>query len=513
MDATLDDLTHGLTQGHFTSAQLVRTYAARVAEVNHVFHAVIELNPDAEEIASRLDQERAGKGPRSPLHGVPFLLKDNIISLDRTEATCGSTVLLGTSPATEAAIVTILRKAGAVVLGRANLSEFAGFRHTNATTGWSPRGGQATGIFWPNMKASGSSTGSAISVGLGLTFASFGTETVSSLVSPSEKSCVVGLKPTSNLLPMDGVIPVSKRQDSMGYMARTVRDVAQILDTAIDFDSRPRPSHVPGSYANCCSTSDLRGVRVGVVKYSKQNLDKPKLEAFEETLGHLKRAGATIIDNISLAGMQEYEALPERMKAVVLETEFKTDMESYLSTLIENPRDIRTFEDLVNAVQLEPSEGYPDRNVDIMIRALHSSKNSTDYIEMIRKQEFYANLGGFEGSMDRHGCDVVLAPAGSLDLQAFSSIGGNPVMTVPMGFYPEGTKVERDEHRGGLVSVAPGIPFSLYLYGKRHGESQLLQVAYAFEQLSGARKRAKPYLLPKTDLKDIVFQGRWAWHL
>ncbi|KAK0739056.1 amidase [Apiosordaria backusii] len=491
LNATLDDLKQGLTHGHFTSAQLVRTYAAGVAEVNHVAHAVIELNTEAEAIAQALDQERAKSGPRSALHGIPFLLKDNIVTLDQTTATCGSTALLGTIPPAEAGIVTILRKAGAIILGKANLSEFSGFRHTNASTGWSARGGQATGIFWPNMKASGSSTGSAACVGLGLAFASFGTETVSSIVTPSEKSCVVGFKPTLSVLPTDGVIPVSKRQDTMGYIARTVKDVAQLLDVLVQFDPRSSTHGQKTIYADSCHNSDFQGVRVGVVKYSEEEIAKHKADAFHEILGLLTQAGATILDNVELAGLKEYELLPEAMKTIVLETEMKADMEAYLASLTENPRGILTFENLINAIKSEHSEEYPSRNVDTMLRALHTSKESAEYLAMLQNQEYYTDRGGFEGAMDRCDCDVMIAPAGPLSLQGFAAIGGDPVMTVPMGFYPEETEVRREKPGAGLV-------LALLVW------SQLLRVAHAFEQLSGAQKRAKPYLLPRTDLRDIV---------
>ncbi|KAK4449770.1 amidase signature domain-containing protein [Podospora aff. communis PSN243] len=478
LDVTLDYLIQGFTRGDYTSVDLVRAYTARVAEVNDLVHAVIELNPEAESIARALDKERTAKGPRSALHGVPILLKDNVVTLDKTASTSGSAVLIGTLPTAEASIVVLLRRAGLILFGKANVSEFAGFRHTNATTGWSPRGGQATGIFWPNMKASGSSTGSAIAVGLGLAFASFGTETVSSLVSPAEKSCVVGFKPTFGLIPNDGLIPVSRRQDTIGHITRTVRDAAQILDVAVCFDERPEQSRYMGEkpsrlYVESCRDIDLSGVRIGVVRYSPKQIDEPKITAFHEALGFLKEAGAVI-----------YDSLPEQTRSIVLETEFKTDMEAYLSSLAENPRRILTFEDLVNTIKSEPSEDYPERNINIMLRGLKTSKDSPQYLSMLQQQDYYACSGGFKGAME--------------------PMGGIPVMTIPMGFYPKGTKVKVDESRGGLVSVAPGIPFSLHLYGRRNGESQLLQVAYAFEQLSGVQQLAKPYILPQTDLEDLV---------
>ncbi|KAK0627367.1 amidase signature domain-containing protein, partial [Immersiella caudata] len=346
--------------------------------------------------------------------------------------------------------------------------------------------------------------GSAIGVGLGLTFASFGTETTTSVVSPAENSCVVGFKPTANLLPRDGDIPVSRRQDTVGHIAHTVGDTAQILDAVIHFDMRPGTGRL--LYAESCRNADLDGMRIGVVRYSEEEVDGPKLAAFHDALGLLKEAGGVIVDNSDLAGLQDYDSLLERMQNIVLETEFKTDVKAYLRSLAENPRRILTFEDLVNAIKSEPSERYPGRSVNIMLRALATSKESPEYLAMLQKQEHYASSGGFQGATDRHNFDVIIVPAGSLSLQVFAAIGGNLVIAVPMGFYPEGTKVKVDESRGGLVSVAPGISFLLYLYGRRNGEAQLLSVAYAFEQLSRARKLARPYILPKTDLEDAVLR-------
>ncbi|KAH7127630.1 amidase signature domain-containing protein [Dactylonectria macrodidyma] len=464
IDATLDDLQRGLSQKHFTSVQLVQAYKARIAEVNSIF--------------------KAEKGARSMLHGLPFLLKDNIATLNRIEATSGSTVLLGTRPSVEAGVVKRLREAGAVILSTANLSEFAGFRHTNASTGWT----------------SGSSTGSATSVGLGLTLAGLGTETVSSIVSPAEKSCVVGFKPTHGTLPTYGIIPVSHRQDMVGTIGRTVKDVAQILGVLVESSRyREKPD-----YAASCDGTDLVGVRIGVVLHPGKKIDPAKLDSFHEALALLKGAGAVIIDGLQLAGVQEYEALSQRMKDIVLETDFKASMDAYLLSLAKTPRRILTLQALVRAITNDPSEDIPARNVDVMQRALGTSTDAPDYTLMLQNEEYYSSSGGFEGTMDRHDCGVLIAPAGSLTLQTFASIGGNPVITVPMGIYPDGTKVEYNETRGGLVLVAPGIRFSLFLYGRKHRDPRLLRVAHAFEQLSAARKRARPYKLPESDLKDFI---------
>lgn len=277
---------------------------------------------------------------------------------------------------------------------------------------------------------------------------------MSSIASPAEKSCTVGFKPTHGTLPMDGIVPVSYRQDMVGPIARTVKDAAQILSVLVGKSEHREKS----DYVASCHGTNLEGVRIGIVLHPGQKIDSAKLDAFQQALVLLRGAGATIIDDLHLAGLQEYEALPQRMKDIVLDTDFKVSMDAYLVSLLENPRRILSLEALVHAITNDPSEEFPARNVDIMKRALKTSTDAPDYKLMLQNEEYYSSSGGFQGTMDRHDCDLLIAPAASLTLQAFASMGGNPVITVPMGFYPAGTKVEYDETRGGLVSVAPGIP-------------------------------------------------------
>ncbi|KAH6714500.1 amidase signature domain-containing protein [Leptodontidium sp. MPI-SDFR-AT-0119] len=504
LSATLEEIADGLDQKAFTSTQLVQAYKARIKEVNGVFRSVIELNPEAEATATALDVERRKQGRRrqilmvrSVLHGIPFLLKDNIFTLDDTETTCGSTVLRGSKLGSEASVVKLLRDAGAVILGKANLSEFVGFRYTNASTGWSARGGQASGIFWPGMKPSGSSTGSAISVGLGLVSASFGTETTSSIVSPSEKSGVVGYKPSRGMIAVQGIITASAEKDIVGPITRTVKDAALILDAITP------ARHGAAQIADSCSTADLHGVRIGIVRDPTQTVDKAKLDAFQITVDLLKAAGAVIVDDVRLAGLDEYISLPDGMKQIVLDTEFKVSMEIHLQSLIINPRHLENLEDLIEAIKHDRDEDYPSRNVAIMQRALSTNVNASNYREMLEKQLYFADNGGLEGAMRERNCTALITPAGSLLIQSFAAMGGNPVISVPMGFYPEGTKLKHDP-QSGFVTVAPGIPFSLYQYGKRFDDQSLFRVAYAFEQLTQARMKSKPYLVPKLDLKDFI---------
>ncbi|KAI1131859.1 amidase signature domain-containing protein [Nemania abortiva] len=493
LNATIEEIAEGLDKAVFTSAQLVRAYQARVQETNDHFHAFIQLNPEAEAIASALDLERKEKGRRSILHGIPILLKDNIITLDGTETTSGSTVLLGSKSGSEATIVDRLRQAGVVILGKSNLSEFAGFRHNHARTGWSARGGQATGIFWPGQKPSGSSTGSAISVGLGLATAALGTETVSSIVSPAEKAGVVGFKPTRRETAFRGLIPVSVNLDIIGPIARTVKDIDLIMTTVEPSRALltvSQPEHYP-----------LRGIQVGVFYDPEQPVNMHKVTAFKCVLEILQSSRATLVDDVRLPALDEYLSLPSRLKTLVMEIDFKISMEAYFRSLTTNPDRLKNLHDLMESIKRDPRERYPERNIAVMEAASKTSTQDPDYLSMLKKEEYFGSTGGIEGALNDAKCKVLISPTSSLTLQRFAAMGGNPVISVPLGVYPEGTPIEHDEV-DGLVTVAPGITFSLYLYARKFDDESLLLVAHVIDKSMQTLKLLKPYKTPQVDLKD-----------
>ncbi|OTA54148.1 amidase signature enzyme, partial [Hypoxylon sp. EC38] len=520
LNATIEEIAEGLDKATFTSMQLVRAYRDRIWEVNDHFHAVIELSPDAEDVAEALDLERKKKGRRrqrtnyqlgSVLHGIPVLLKDNIVTFDATETTSGSTVLLGSKSQSEAVFVDELRKAGAIILGKSNLSEFSGFRHTNATTSWSARGGQATGIFWPGQKPSGSSTGSAISVGLGLVTAAFGTETISSLVSPAEKAGVVGFKPTRHSGASQGLVPVSHNLDVVGPMAKTVNDIALIMNAIgpeKKFLGLPTLEDAP-----------LQGIKVGVIFDPEQPVNAYRMEALDRVLEVIESSGADIVYEARLPGLEEYIDLPGRLKALVIETDFKVSVESYLHSLKANPNRLETLNDLIKAIKKDSQEQYPERNTAIMQSASETSTQDPDYVSMLEKEKYYGSDGGIEGALNNLGCDVLISPIGSLNFQRFAAMGKNPVISVPMGVYPENTQIEHDK-ADNLVTVAPGIPFSLYIYARQWDDKVLLLVAHIVDKSLQIRQSLRPYKTPKVDLKDYIiekpmrekiwmFSGKW----
>lgn len=275
-----------------------------------------------------------------------------------------------------------------------------------------------------------------------------GKQTISSIVSPAERSCVVGLKPSRGLVNSEGLIPVSPTQDTVGPLAKTVKDVAHILSLIAE----PNFDYVKD--LGCPLTMNLR---IGVLRKPDETFDEYKLEAFDDALARLRATGATIIDPVAIPGLEEYDNLSNAEKSIVLDMEFKIGMEDFLSKLAVNPRNIRTLGQLTEAIKNEPSERFSEWNVEIMERADRTSVHSPTYIKMRERQEYFASEGGLEGALDRSGCHVLLAPAGSLMVQGFAAMAGSPAMSVPMGFYPPEIEVVTDEGIGQVV-IGPNVP-------------------------------------------------------
>ncbi|KZM20088.1 Amidase [Ascochyta rabiei] len=517
-DITLTDIHHHFASNALTSTQLVRAYLCRIAEVDQEFNSVIQTNPDALTIAQARDIERALGFHGSILQGVPILLKDNIPTLDATETTCGSLALVGTTSTREATVVTALRSAGAVILGKANMAEWAGFRSTSGCSGWSARGGQTYGPFVKGSKASGSSSGSAVATALGLCFAAIGTETCYSIVSPAEKSGIVGYKPTRDLIPSEGIIHASKRQDTVGVLTRTVKDAMLITYTLVlESLNCSSPRYLPGNpdstvlmenlLAACYSKkTDLTGVRIGIPLDLIDFGDIPecKLEAFEDTLSLLEtKSGAEIVRDVRVEGVCEYEGLSQEEKQVVLDTDMKIAIEAYLSDWKTDKQGISNLQDLIDFTKTCAEEEYPTRNVAGFERAQATDPESALYTTMLKKDEKFA--GCLERTLDRYGCDVLVIPILSVTLQAFAAKAGSPVLSVPMGYYPEGTPIETDP-KNGLIAKAPGIPFSVFVFGKTYGDASVIKVGHAIEKLKRVREQLKPYMLPGTEAVDV-----WKW--
>jgi len=512
---TLDDLSAGLADGSFTSVQLVQTYTRRIHEVNDVLHAVSEINPDAIQLALIRDHERARGVVRGPLHGVPILLKDNIATHDRMNTTAGSYALVGARVSREGSVVQRLREAGAIVLGKATMGEWAQCRSRKASSshGWSAYGGQPLGAYYPEQDPHGSSSGSAVAVSVGLAPLALGTETSGSIVNPAERNGLVGIKPTLGLTSRDMVIPVSVRQDSVGPMARTVRDAAVLLDAIAGPDPRDnytlaQPSPLP-SYAAACDPLGLRGARIGVprnaIDYYLDDTTAPIMAAFSSALALLTASGATVVDRADFPAFDPPAF--NRNASIVLDSDIVAGLALYFSELAANPHDIHSLADVAAFTRADPREEFPDRDTYVWDRELNRTitPGSPESVAAYAANERSATVLGIDATLDFFGLDALAMPT----FAAFQlpAVAGLPLITVPLGFYPEGTPVVRNA-RGSMVAVAPGVPFGVSFVGRRWSEPMLIRLAAGFEAVSGVGPSRRPMILPRTELVARSGHGR-----
>ncbi|KAF2649879.1 amidase signature enzyme [Lophiostoma macrostomum CBS 122681] len=508
-EATVEELAAGLDAKLFTTVDLVNAYIDRILEVNSTLHAVIELNPDAIAIAEALDEERACGKARGPLHGLPILVKNNIATADLMNNTAGSYSLLGAKVPRDSTVAAKLRKAGVVILGKTNLSQWANFRSSNSSNGWSAYGGQVYGAYYPHQDPSGSSSGSGVASSLGLALAALGTETDGSIVSPSEINNLVGIKPTVGLTSRALVIPISEHQDTVGPMARTVKDAAYILQAIAGKDkydnytsASPFNDTLP-NYVAACKLDALAGKRIGVPRnsFGSRFTSGPVYDAFEAALGVLEEAGATVIDNTNYTAFAQ--SLNSSAESVVLGADFVANLASYLSQLTYNPTGVKTLEDVRNFTQSFPLEDYPDRDTAVWDQALalNFTNDSPEFWAYYQEDLYLGGIGGLLGALANYSLDAVVVPTEFSS--SISAIIGGPIVTVPLGAYPANTTVVKDS-RGDLNAIAPNIPFGIAFAGTHWSEADLIGFAYAFEQRTLVREKVKPYLAPSTELVDVI---------
>ncbi len=357
-EITIEQLQDLLARGEITSLQLVQTYKARIEAIDWSgpsLRSVIELNPEAEDIARSLDKERQQKGPRGPLHGLPILIKDNIDPDDKMHTTAGSLALLGSKPQRDAFVVEKLREAGAIILGKTNLSEWANFRSTHSSSGWSGRGGQTRNPYIITHNPCGSSLGSGVAVSANLCAAALATETDGSVVCPAHVNGIVGIKPTVGLLSRAGVVPISHIQDTVGVHARTVKDAATVLGALTGNDPRDEvTANSEGKsfsdYTRFLDASAFKGARIGVLRkyYSGYNSHTDKI--FEAAIEVIKGLGAEIVDPADLPTAGEMKESKD--ETTVLTYDFKSDLNAYLETRIPDPnypgaKFLRTMEEIM----------------------------------------------------------------------------------------------------------------------------------------------------------------------
>ncbi|KAK4449658.1 amidase signature domain-containing protein [Podospora aff. communis PSN243] len=506
---TLDEIAAGLDSGFFTVQDLTQTALTRIGEVQDTLHAVIELNSNALAIARLLDDELKASGRRrGPLFGAPILIKDNIfVAEDNLRSSSGSSVLLGTRPPRESPVVSRLREAGAVILGSANLSEWANFRSKVSNSGWSQRGGQTLGAYHHKMNPSGSSSGSAVAADVGLCLAAIGTETWGSLIYPADANNVVALKPTLGLVSRDATIPVSLEKDTPGPVARTFKDAAAILGIIAGSDPNdPATYSIPfdeiPDYTKSCTMADVSKFKIGIPRNTMSGVPGHVQKEFDRAVQGLRDLGVEVID-IDFAGFEESAKLEFDEQLWVMATEFRVSINKYLAELEENPRNIRSLEDIIELTKNGPEEDYPHRDMILWELALKTSRVGERYTRAKEREERFAGPEGILGAMEAHGLDAIITPNCAKTCSYFAAGGGLPMIGVPLGYAPDDTPVKWSD-RNDTVDEAPNRPYGLGIVGKAFSEEVLVKVAFAVESVTQTRKRAKHLVLPNTDLDDVV---------
>jgi len=468
-----------------TSLKATQEYLERIQKIDKsgpALNAVIELNPDAKADARKMDEERKAKGPRGPLHGIPVLIKDNIDTHDRMMTTAGSLALMGSIAPRDAFIVQKLREAGAVILGKTNLSEWANFRGSRSTSGWSGRGGLTKNPYVLDRNPSGSSSGSATAVSANLCAVAIGTETDGSIVSPSTLCGIVGLKPTVGLWSRSGIIPISSTQDTPGPMARTVRDAAILLGALTGVDDRDPATEASRDkahrdYTQFLDADGLKGARIGVVR--KMFKLTPKADrVMDKALETMKQRGAILVDPADIPtlgkfGESEYD---------LMLYEFKAGLNAYLASLSSSVA-LRTMKDVID---------FNDKNADSELKWFGqehflkaqekgplTDKAYTDAVEKCRR---LSRQEGIDAIMDKEKLDALVAPtggvAGKTDLiYGDHGVGGTSSMAAMAG-YPNITVPAGEVY---------GLPLGISFFGRAYSEPVLLKIAYAFEQATKAR--------------------------
>ena len=496
-EMTVTQLQDGMRSGKLTSRGITQTYLRRIAALDRqgpTLRAVLETNPDALSIAEQLDAERKAGKVRGPLHGIPVIVKDNIDTHDKMQTTAGSLALEGNFAERDAFLVDRLRVAGAVILAKANLSEWANFRSSRASSGWSGRGRQCKNPYVLDRNPSGSSSGSAVAVSASYCAVAIGTETDGSIISPSNACGVVGIKPTVGLVSRAGVIPIAHSQDTAGPMCRTVADAAALLSALTGVDPRDPATaesagHIAPDYTAFLDANGLRGTRIGVQRRTGPN---PVInELVETTIKLLRDHGAEVVDPADL----ETAGQLGTNERDVLQYEFKADVNAYLATMPANVK-YRTLADLIafNEANKDREMPYFGQETFIACQA-KGPLTEQPYLDARAKCIELTRAKGIDATMDKHGLDAMMGPsggpAGLVDLvtlggggggggsSQFPAVSGYPHITVPAGFHM-------------------GLPMGISFYGRAWSEGVLIKVAYAFEGATKARKA--PTFVPTLDL-------------
>jgi amidase len=491
-EITVAELQDGMKSGRFTARSLVEKYTARIAEIDKqgpAINAVIELNPEAAAIADALDQESKAKGPRGPLHGIPVLIKDNIDTADRMMTTAGSLALVGSKPPKDSSVAQKLRAAGAVILGKTNLSEWANIRSSHSTSGWSGRGGLTRNPYALDRNPCGSSSGTGAGISANLAAVGIGTETDGSIVCPSSSNGLVGIKPTVGLVSRSGIIPISHSQDSAGPLCRTVRDAAILLSALTGVD--PEDSATAASagksqvdYAQFCDPNGLNGARIGVArKYFGFNDAVDAL--MEQALDVLKKQGATLVDPADIATLGKFDD----SELMVFMYELKADLNAYLAKLGPSAP-ARTLQDIIDFNERNRQKEMPYFGQDLFIKAeAKGPLTEKEYVDALANNHQLARTEGIDALMDKHRLDAIVAPTGGpawlTDLINGDHVAGGSSNAAAVAGYP---------NINVTAGFLFGLPVGISFFGQAWSEPILIKLAYSFEQATKARQT--PRFLP-----------------
>jgi amidase len=488
-ETSISELAEAMASGKYTARSIAEEYMDRIEDIDRdgpTLRSIIELNPDALEIADALDKERKEKGPRGPLHGIPLLIKDNIDTADQMATTAGSLALVGAKPPKDAFLVQQLRNAGAMILGKTNLSEWANIRSNRSTSGWSGRGGLTKNPYALDRNTSGSSSGSGAAVSANLCAAAVGTETDGSIVSPSSVNGIVGIKPTVGLISRTGVIPISHTQDTPGPMARTVRDAAIVLGALAGFDGEDKASvdsrgKSSADYTQYLNSKGLEGARIGIVRkyfgfHSGVDI------VINDALKVLKQLGATLVDPADIPTIGKFDD----SEMTVLMYELKADLNAYFARLGANAP-VHSLKELIEYNERNSKSEMPYFGQELFLKAeAKGPLTSKEYLDALKLCHQMSRKDGIDATMKKFKLDALVAPTDSpawlTDLvdgdhfiggsSSIAAVAGYPSITVPAGF-------------------VFGLPVGISFFGHAWSEPALLRFAYAFEQATDLRKPPK----------------------
>lgn len=496
-EATILQLQDRMKSGEITARSLTEAYLNRIDSVDKQINSVIERNSEALDIAEQLDRERKEKGARGPLHGIPILIKDNIDTSDRMKTTAGSLALLESKPLQDAFVAKRLREAGAVLLGKTNLSEWANIRSSHSTSGWSGRGGQTKNPYALDRNPCGSSSGSGAATAANLCVAAIGTETDGSIVCPSSTCGLVGIKPTLGLVSRAGIIPIAHTQDTAGPMARNVTDAAIILGALTGIDPRdPATNESKGKmltdYTKFLDPDGLRGARIGVARNYFGFNDKVD-ELMEGLIKILKDRGAVIVDPAELKTPPEFND----NENTVLLYELKADLNTYLSTL--GPAaPMHTLAEIIDFNEKNSEKELSFFGQDLFIKAeAKGPLTDKEYLDAVKKNKEFVREKGIDLVLQNNKLDALIAPTGGPawltdyingdhftgGYSSASAVAGYAHITVPAGF-------------------VSGLPIGLSFFASAYSEPTLIKLAYSFEQATKARRA--PEFLPSAKMANIA---------